>query len=50
MNFGSILENKDFQKMVEDLEESKIQVKDQLVLGPDIYCLAMYGFYMNKKE
>jgi hypothetical protein len=29
------------------LKENQIAIKENLVLGPDIYSLAMYGFYRD---
>lgn len=46
------MKNEKFLERVNSMkvEEARIQVKDQLVLGADIYSLAMFGFYMNDHE
>jgi hypothetical protein len=38
----------DFMEKMKDLAESKIQESAVMVIGEDMYGMAMFGFYMNK--
>ena len=40
----------DFMEKMKDLAESKIQESDVMVIGQDMYGMAMFGFYMSKQE
>ena len=50
----SIVKNIDadheLKKSIVKLKENQIEIRDYLIMGRDIYSLAMYGFYKDQKD
>lgn len=40
----------ELKKSINKLQENQFEIKDYLIMGPDIYSLAMYGFYQDEKD
>ena len=40
----------ELKKSINKLKENQFEIKDYLIMGPDIYSLAMYGFYQDEKD
>ena len=56
MGLGGMMSKKydedddEIQEEIKRLDENKLGVKENLSLGPDIYSLAMFGFYLDDTE